>query len=47
MGAGGVRRAVEVPREELELAMALTGRASMGEIDESALWRTGGRTGGR
>jgi 4-hydroxymandelate oxidase len=37
-GADGVRRVVEILRTELELAMALMGRPSLGSIDRSVLW---------
>lgn len=37
-GAEGVTRAVGILREELETAMALLGRASVGAIDRSVLW---------
>lgn len=37
-GALGVQRAVEILRKELEMAMVLTGRGSIGEIDQSVLW---------
>jgi len=37
-GAEGVTRAVAILREELETAMALLGRASLGGLDRSALW---------
>ena len=37
-GAAGVTRVVEVLRKELELAMALMGRPTIGSIDKSALW---------
>lgn len=36
-GAEGVRRTVEILRRELELAMALAGRASLAEIDAALL----------
>jgi 4-hydroxymandelate oxidase len=39
-GADGVHRAVDILRTELEMAMMLTGRASLGEIDRSVLWDT-------
>lgn len=37
-GADGVRRVVEILRTELEMAMMLTGRTSLGDIDRSVLW---------
>jgi len=37
-GADGVRRTVEILRTELEMAMILTGRGSIAEIDESVLF---------
>ena len=37
-GAGGVARAIEILRTELQMAMALTGRRSIAEIDRSVLW---------
>lgn len=37
-GAEGVERVVRILREELERAMALTGRRSIAEIDSSVLW---------
>lgn len=37
-GAAGVARAVAILREELETAMALLGRASLGAIDQEVLW---------
>jgi 4-hydroxymandelate oxidase len=37
-GAEGVHRTVEILRFELEMAMQLTGRASLREIDRSVLW---------
>jgi len=37
-GADGVRAVIEILRRELELAMALLGRASIGELDHSVLW---------
>jgi 4-hydroxymandelate oxidase len=38
-GAQGVERVVSILRDELERAMALTGRRSLAEIDSSVLWR--------
>jgi len=37
-GADGVTRVVDILRTEFELAMALTGRRSIAEIDRSVLW---------
>jgi 4-hydroxymandelate oxidase len=37
-GADGVARVIGILREELETAMALLGRASVGVIDRSVLW---------
>ena len=37
-GSDGVRRVVEILRTELEMAMALMGRPSLGSIDKSVLW---------
>jgi 4-hydroxymandelate oxidase len=38
-GAQGVERVINILRDELERAMALTGRRSIAEIDASVLWR--------
>ncbi|HEY4677061.1 MAG TPA: alpha-hydroxy-acid oxidizing protein, partial [Candidatus Angelobacter sp.] len=38
-GAKGVERVISILRDELERAMALTGRRSIAEIDSSVLWR--------
>jgi 4-hydroxymandelate oxidase len=38
-GAKGVERVINILRDELERAMALTGRKSIAEIDKSVLWR--------
>lgn len=38
-GAEGVARVVNILREELQMAMALTGRPSIPTIDRSVLWR--------
>lgn len=38
-GSGGVTRVLNILRGELEGAMALTGRASLAEIDPSVIWR--------
>jgi len=38
-GAEGVERVIRIVREELERAMALTGRRSIAEIDSSVLWQ--------
>jgi 4-hydroxymandelate oxidase len=37
-GADGVERVVTILRQELEMAMAFTGRASLGAIDQTVLW---------
>ena len=37
-GADGVRAVIEILRKELELAMALLGRATIREIDRSVIW---------
>ena len=37
-GADGVARVVNILRREFEMAMALTGRTSIGEIDASVIW---------
>jgi 4-hydroxymandelate oxidase len=37
-GAAGVSRAVRILRKELEVAMAMMGRPSLGELDRSAIW---------
>jgi 4-hydroxymandelate oxidase len=39
-GAQGVERVISILRDELERAMALTGRRSIAEIDTSVLWAT-------
>ncbi|HEV7676014.1 MAG TPA: alpha-hydroxy acid oxidase [Candidatus Angelobacter sp.] len=41
-GAQGVERVISILRDELERAMALTGRRSIAEIDEAVLWRVQG-----
>ena len=38
-GPEGVSRVIEILRRELEMAMALTGRTSLSEIDRSVLWQ--------
>jgi 4-hydroxymandelate oxidase len=38
-GAKGVERVINILRDELERAMALTGRRSIAEIDPLVLWR--------
>ena len=38
-GADGVTKVVEILRREFEMAMALTGRRTLSEIDRSVLWR--------
>ena len=37
-GADGVRRVIDILRQEFEMAMMLTGRGSIAEIDASVLW---------
>jgi 4-hydroxymandelate oxidase len=37
-GADGVQRMLAILRSELEMAMALTGRAKIAELDRSVLW---------
>lgn len=37
-GSDGVRHVIEILRDELQAAMALTGRRSIAEIDKSVLW---------
>lgn len=37
-GANGVQHVIEILRDELQAAMALTGRQSIGEIDGTVLW---------
>ena len=37
-GAAGVTKVLEILRTELELAMALTGRATVASIDQSVIW---------
>lgn len=39
-GADGVNRVVGILRREFEMAMALTGRTSIAELGESALWQS-------
>lgn len=46
-GAKGVERVISILRDELERAMALTGRRSIAEIDASVLWREQGSAGKR
>jgi 4-hydroxymandelate oxidase len=41
-GAKGVERVISILRDELERAMALTGRRSIAEIDASVLWQEHG-----
>jgi 4-hydroxymandelate oxidase len=41
-GAAGVQRAVEILRTELEMAMQLTGRRSLRDLDPSVLWSARG-----
>ena len=37
-GSEGVRHIVDILRAEFEVAMALTGRTTIAQIDRSALW---------
>jgi 4-hydroxymandelate oxidase len=37
-GAEGVARAIDILRNELMMAMALTGRIAIAQIDRSVLW---------
>jgi 4-hydroxymandelate oxidase len=37
-GAAGVRRVVEILHAELQMAMQLTGRRTLGEVDRGVLW---------
>jgi 4-hydroxymandelate oxidase len=37
-GAGGVTKVLEILRTELELAMALTGKTTIADIDRSVIW---------
>ncbi len=37
-GAAGVARVMEILKTELEMAMALTGRTKIAEIDQAVLW---------
>ncbi|MFN0112170.1 MAG: alpha-hydroxy acid oxidase [Blastocatellia bacterium] len=39
-GADGVNRVVSILRREFEMAIALTGRTSIAEIDETVLWQS-------
>jgi 4-hydroxymandelate oxidase len=41
-GADGVTRVVNILRREFEMAMALTGRTSIAQIDESVIWQAAG-----
>ena len=38
-GADGVARVVNILRREFEMAMALTGRTSIGQIDRTVIWK--------
>jgi 4-hydroxymandelate oxidase len=38
-GAKGVAQVINILREELEMAMALTGRPTISSIDLSVLWK--------
>ncbi|MFT4012565.1 MAG: alpha-hydroxy acid oxidase [Paracoccus sp. (in: a-proteobacteria)] len=42
-GATGVAHLISILRSELEVAMALTGRRSLAQIDASVIWRQSGR----
>ena len=42
-GAAGVTRVVNLLRSEFEMAMALTGRQSLAQIDRAVLWKNAGR----
>ena len=44
-GARGVERVIQILRDELQRAMALTGRRSIAEIDDSVLWNPSEPTG--
>ena len=37
-GSEGVQHIVEILRRELEAAMALTGRTTIGQVDRTVLW---------
>ena len=37
-GATGVAHVLKILRTELEIAMALTGRPTLGDVDRSVLW---------
>ncbi len=37
-GSKGVSHCIDLLRKDLEMAMALTGRKSMAEVDKSVLW---------
>jgi 4-hydroxymandelate oxidase len=39
-GAAGIARVIEILRTELMMAMALTGRTAIHQIDPSVLWET-------
>ena len=38
-GAEGVAKVLEILKTEFEMAMALTGRATIGSIDSSVIWK--------
>jgi 4-hydroxymandelate oxidase len=38
-GAEGVKKVLDILRHELELAMMLTGKATIAEIDSSVIWK--------
>ena len=44
-GARGVERVIQILRDEFKRAMALTGRRSIAEIDDSVLWNPSAPTG--
>jgi 4-hydroxymandelate oxidase len=46
-GADGVTRVVNILRREFEMAMALTGRTSVAQIDRSVIWNSSGDSGNR
>lgn len=40
-GARGVQRVIEMLRDEFDMAMALTGKRNVAELDSSVIWRRG------
>jgi 4-hydroxymandelate oxidase len=46
-GAQGVERVITILRDELERAMALTGRRSIAEIDSTVFWGHAGEAASR